>query len=96
MITYEEDQLPVTQVLVTVDDVSREGGGQEPHDVGEAVGNPEQSSSKVGRHVKMCAHKPWIYIYYKIQNLQKESEYDKENNIDKVTFKKCSLKNFAC
>ena len=27
MITYEEDQLPVTQVLVTVDDVSREGGG---------------------------------------------------------------------
>ena len=62
MITYEEDQLPVTQVLVTVDDVSREGGGQEPHDVGEAVGNPEQSSSKVGRHVKMCAHKPWTYL----------------------------------
>ena len=38
--TYEEHKLPMAQVLVPIDDVPRESGGQEPHDVGEPVGDP--------------------------------------------------------
>ena len=46
----------MAQVLVPIDDVPRESGGQEPHDVGEAVGDAQQGPSKVGRHVNVGAH----------------------------------------
>ena len=46
----------MSEVLVGVDDVACDGGGQEPHDVGEAVGDAQQGPSKVGRHVNVGAH----------------------------------------
>lgn len=57
-LTYKEDESPVLQVLPLADDVSREGGGQEPHGVRQTVGDPQQGAREVRGHVDMGAHEP--------------------------------------
>jgi len=55
-LTDEEDSAPVCEILIGVDDVAGDGGGEETHRVPKPVCYAQQGPSKVRRHVNVRAH----------------------------------------
>merc|ERR1719433_148356 len=56
----KENHPPMRNITVTLYDIPRNVGSHEPHEVGGAVGDPEQSPRIVACHVDVDAHESGV------------------------------------